>query len=106
HSQTSQSRIRRRLLAPLSIAALFLTVALAGCAGIKPPASVPKGECRVFEPPPDEVLGKTAYDQDYIDGNVEAGVGGCGWRRPAARPPGLDAKTNKPAAHKAAKKKP
>jgi hypothetical protein len=64
------------------------------------------GECRVFEPPPYEVLGKTTYDQVYIDGNVEAGVGGCGWKRPAARPPGLDAKTNKPAPHKAAKKKP
>ena len=106
HSRTSQRRIRRRLPAPLSIAALFLSVALAGCAGIKPPASVAKGECRVFEPPPYEVLGKTPYDQDYIDGNVEAGVGGCGWKRPAARPPGLDAKTNKPAPHKAPKKRP
>jgi hypothetical protein len=66
---------------------------------------VAKGECRVFEAPPYEVLGKTTYDQDYIDGNVEAGVGGCGWKRPAPRPPGLDAKTNKPAVHKAQKKK-
>lgn len=83
-----------------------MTVALAGCAGVKLPASVKGGECRIFEAPPYEVLGKTTYDQDYIDGNVEAGVGGCGWKRPAARPPGLDAKTNKPAPHKAAKKKP
>ena len=108
HSQTSQSRIRRRLPAPLSIAALFLTVALAGCAGTKLPASVAGGECRIFEAPPYEVRGKTTYDQDYIDGNVEAGIGGCGWKRPAARPPGLDArpKANKPAVHKAPKKKP
>lgn len=108
HSQTSQSRTRRRLPAPLSIAALFLTVALAGCAGTKLPASVKGGECRIFEPPPYAVLGKTTYDQDYIDGNVEAGVGGCGWKRPGARPAGLDAapKTNKPSVHKASKKKP
>jgi hypothetical protein len=108
HSQMSQSRIARRLPAPLSIAALFLTVALAGCAGTKLPASVAKGECRVFEAPPYEVRGQTSYDQDYIDGNVEAGVGGCGWKRPAARPLGLDAgpKAKNPAAHKKSKKKP
>jgi hypothetical protein len=94
------------LPAPLSIAALFLTVALAGCAGTKLPASVKGGECRVFEPPKYAIAGRTSYDQDWIDGNVEAGVGGCGWKRPAPRPPGLDAKTNKPAPHKAPKKKP
>ena len=54
------------------------------------------------------VRGQTSYDQDYIDGNVEAGVGGCGWKRPAARPPELDArpKAAGPAAHKKPKKKP
>ena len=108
HSQTSQSRIRKRSLAPLSIAALFLTAALAGCAGTKRPASVAGGECRIFEAPPYEVRGQTSYDQDYIDGNVEAGIGGCGWKRPAARPPELDArpKAAKPVAHKPPKKKP
>ena len=55
---------QKAMPAPLSIAALFLTVALAGCAGTKPPASVARGECRVFEAPPYEVLGKTPYDQD------------------------------------------
>lgn len=106
HSLMSQSRIERRLPALRSIVALCLTAGLAGCAGVKPPASVSKGECRVFEAPPYEVLGKTTYDQDYIDGNVEAGVGGCGWKRPAARPPELDArpKAAKPAAHKLKKK--
>ena len=44
--RNSQSR---RLPAPLSIAALFLTAALAGCAGTKRPASVAGGECRIFE---------------------------------------------------------
>jgi hypothetical protein len=85
-----------------------LTAALAGCAGTKRPASVAGGECRIFEAPPYEVRGQTSYDQDYIDGNVEAGVGGCGWKRPAARPPELDArpKAAGPAAHKKPKKKP
>lgn len=106
HWQTLQSRTAKRLPAPRSIAALFLTVALAGCAGTKLPASVAGGECRIFEAPRYEVRGKTTYDQDYIDGNVEAGVGGCGWKRPAARPPGLDEdpKTEKPAVHKLKKK--
>lgn len=36
------------------------------------------------------VLGKTDYDQDWIDGNIEAGVGGCRWARPAPRPAELD----------------
>jgi hypothetical protein len=63
------------------------------------------GECRVFAPPRYAVLGKTTYDQDYIDGNVEAGVGGCGWKRPAARRAGLDAGPKKRAVHKSPKKK-
>lgn len=105
-SLMSQSRIRRRLLAPRNIAALFLTVALAGCAGTKLPASVKGGECRVFEPPKYAVAGRTSYDQDWIDGNVEAGVGGCGWKRPVARPPELDArpKAVKPTVHNVKKK--
>src|SRR5687768_4044296 len=81
-----------------------LALVLGGCA-FKGPASVQGGECRIFARPEYAVAGRTSYDQDWIDGNVEAGVGGCGWKRPAARPPGLDAKTNKPAPHKAAKKK-
>ena len=34
---------------------------------------------------------KRAYDQDWIDSQVEGGIGGCGWQRPAARPAALDA---------------
>jgi hypothetical protein len=44
------------------------------------------GECRVFEAPPYAVLGRDQYDQRWIDANVEAGVGGCGWQRPKPRP--------------------
>jgi hypothetical protein len=36
------------------------------------------------------VRGKTKYDQNWVDDTVESGVGGCGWQRPAARPPALD----------------
>jgi hypothetical protein len=66
------------------------------------------GECRVFEAPKYAVAGRTSYDQDWIDGNVEAGVGGCGWKRPAARPPELDVKPKaaKPVSHLKPKKKP
>lgn len=63
---------------------------LAGCQTIGP-ASVKGGECRIFERPQFAVRGLRPYDQDWIDGNVEAGVGGCGWERPKARPASLDA---------------
>jgi hypothetical protein len=63
---------------------------LAGCQTTGP-ASVKGGECRIFERPEYAVLGKRQYDQDWIDGNVEAGVGGCGWKRPKARPASFDA---------------
>jgi hypothetical protein len=82
-----------------------LALVLGGCS-FKGPASVQGGECRIFARPEYAVAGRTSYDQDWIDGNVEAGVGGCGWKRPAARPPELDAKPKaaKPTVHKAKKK--
>jgi hypothetical protein len=63
----------------------------AGCAGLPLPASVKGGECKVFDRPEYEVRGARRYDQNWIDGNIEAGVGGCNWARPKARPPALDA---------------
>jgi hypothetical protein len=62
---------------------------LAGCAS-KGPASVMGGECRIFERPEYAVRGKKPYDQDWIDSQVEGGVGGCNWKRPAARPASID----------------
>lgn len=62
---------------------------LAGCVTTGP-ASVKGGECRVFERPQYAVKGLRPYDQDWIDGNIEAGIGGCGWKRPVARPASLD----------------
>jgi hypothetical protein len=71
------------------ILAACLALALAGCATNPKPASVAGGECRVFERPPYVVLGQTNYDQNWIDGNVEAGVAACKWPRPHIRPDDL-----------------
>lgn len=80
-------------------ALIFVAVgtAIAGCQTTGP-ASVKGGECRIFERPEYAVLGKRQYDQDYIDGNIEAGVGGCGWKRPAKRPASFDTKPGPKAA--------
>lgn len=49
------------------------------------------GECKIKEPPPHVILGKTQTDQDWIDGEVEVGVTVCGFPRPGPRPAALDA---------------
>lgn len=72
--------------------ALLLTAAgvmLAGCqtTGV---GSVKGGECRIFERPDYAVRGLRRYDQDWIDSQIEGGVGGCGWARPKPRPAALD----------------
>lgn len=48
------------------------------------------GACDAFPRPEYQVLGKTPYDQEFADKTTEAGVAGCKWKRPAARPPELD----------------
>jgi hypothetical protein len=63
---------------------------LAACSGNSLPASVLGGECKVFERPEYVVRGAKRYDQNWIDGNIEAGVGGCGWKRPKPRPASFD----------------
>lgn len=73
-------------LVALALLALFL----AGC-GHSGPRSIAGGECRIFEAPKYEVRGHRAYDQDWIDSQVEGGVGGCHWNRPAPRPASIDA---------------
>ena len=59
-------------------------------------ASVTGGECRVFERPEYVVKGAAPYDQKWVDGNIEAGVSGCGWDRPKLRPPELDQRRSAP----------
>lgn len=63
--------------------------------------SISGGECKVMQRPPYVVQGKAAYDQNWIDNEIEGGIGACGWKRPAARPAELD---GKPARRPAPKK--
>ncbi|MDG9697880.1 hypothetical protein QC281_48405, partial [Streptomyces sp. DH17] len=72
---------------------ILITAALllAGCESQTLKGSIAGGECRIFERPPYVVRGAKPYDQDWIDRQVEGGVGGCRWPRPAPRPAELDA---------------
>ena len=65
---------------------LLLAPLLGGCAWQTVKGSVAGGECKVFERPEYVVLGKRPYDQNWIDGTIEGGVGACRWKRPAPRP--------------------
>jgi hypothetical protein len=64
---------------------------LGGCNLQTVSGSVAGGECKVFERPQYAVRGLRPYDQHWVNSQVEGGVGACGWARPAARPPELDA---------------
>lgn len=79
-------------------------LALSGCASTGP-ASIKGGECRVFERPEYAVRGKKPYDQDWIDSQVEGGVGACGWKRPAARPASIEGTADVQTAPAPAKKR-
>lgn len=86
-------------------ASLMLALTLAGCGSLKfsqtDCASDPEcqaklkqaadASCEAFQRPPYAIKGATPYDQRWADGNTEAGIGACGWPRPEARPPSLDA---------------
>jgi hypothetical protein len=56
------------------------------------PASEGEGVCSAFERPQYAIVGKTAYDQLWSNRITEAGVAGCGWRRPEPRPATLEEK--------------
>lgn len=66
----------------------FALVSLAACGTIKVPASV-AGLCNVIPKAEYAVLGKTQYDQDFVDAAVVAGDS-CGYDAPKPRPPELD----------------
>lgn len=74
---------------PRFVLLLFIAPLLAACEtdGI---GSTKGGECRIFERPQYAVLGKRQPDQDWIDRQIEGGVGGCHWKRPAVRPASFD----------------
>lgn len=71
------------------------TLALAGCA-TAPIGSVGGGECKIVHTPQYRVLGKTSYDQAWVDHTTEAIVVGCKQSRPKARPASLDAPQKSP----------
>ncbi|MCK1503138.1 hypothetical protein [Bradyrhizobium sp. 188] len=86
------------------ISIVLLAGLLGGCAS-RGPASIAGGECKIFEAPKYEVRGQRDYDQDWIDSQVEGGVGGCHWKRPAARPASIDAAQGHKAAPAPVKRK-
>lgn len=72
------------------IALVAAGISLGGCFQTLT-GSVAGGESKVFERPPFVVLGKTTYDQDWVDSQIEGGVAAYGWKRPAPRPAYIDA---------------
>jgi hypothetical protein len=54
------------------------------------------GECHLVSSPTYVVLGKTRYDQGWIDRTSEAIIVGCKQPRPKARPASLDAPAKTP----------
>jgi hypothetical protein len=67
-----------------------IAIALGGCMQTFT-GSISGGESKVFEAPPYVVKGRAPYDQNWIDSQIEGGVAAFGWKRPAARPPEIDA---------------
>ena len=68
-----------------------LGILLSGCADKDRFATFLGGACEAFPRPDVQPLGQTINDQLWIDKTVETGVVGCGWQRPAERPPALAA---------------
>lgn len=71
-------------------ALIAMSVGLSACTSNGGITSIKGSECKIFERPEYAVRGKKPYDQDWIDSQIEGGVGGCGWKRPAARPASID----------------
>lgn len=65
---------------------------LTGCASNKEFATLTGGACSAFPEPAYQIKGRTKTDQRWADETTEAGVAGCGWKRPAHRPVAMDAK--------------
>jgi hypothetical protein len=67
---------------------------IAGCAPKPPIGSVEGGECKLTSTPQYAVLGKTDFDQRWINRTTEALVVGCNQPRPRSRVrPGWDTYT-------------
>lgn len=77
----------RIIVVPIVIC--YLT--LAGCASTGTIGSIAGGECKLTRTSQYAVLGKTKYDQAWVNRTTEALVRGCRQPRPGERPPELDA---------------
>lgn len=86
----SRHEMKRSLKLAGKLLAVTTTVSLAGCAGQQLPVDVAGSECKLFVPANYEILGKTRWDQEWIDRNIERGIAGCGWPRPKVRPTNWD----------------
>lgn len=74
-----------RMASRLTVAAgIALLLPAAMCtSGSDQLAATVKGACDAFEAPDRVILGRTRVDQRWINGQFEAGVSACGWKRPA-----------------------
>lgn len=79
--------------AATALLVVLLGISLVGCVSNPKVASLKDGACKAFDRPSTVIKGKTFRDQDWIDDQVEAGVGACQWQRPAPRPASWDAVT-------------
>lgn len=73
-----------------ALAILLVSFVLAACQHDDSIGSILKGECQLVKSPPYAVLGKTSYDQAWINETTEGIVTGCRQPRPKARPKELD----------------
>lgn len=65
---------------------------LTGCASSTRFATLTNGACSAFPAPAVQIKGRTQADQRWADETTEAGIAGCGWKRPARRPAAMDAR--------------
>jgi hypothetical protein len=91
------------------LALIAMVTPLAGCntfgeTGNAPPASV-AGACDFLDSPEYAVLGKTPYDQRWINRTEESIVTGCRKPRPKARPASFDAPAVAPSVVKKQKRR-
>lgn len=83
---------------------LLLLPLLGGCLQTTG-GSVAGTECKFLERPEYAVRGARQYDQDWVDSTVEGAIGACRWKRPAPRPPEMDAASTPKAMARPAKKR-
>lgn len=76
--------------APAILLVSSLAVFLGGCPDDATIGSIIGGECQIAKAPEYAVLGKTGYDQAWINRTTEGLVVGCKQPRPKARPKEFD----------------